>query len=52
MKMITLFRLVHRLFFPAGKNYSKGTYKKNFYSFYLDYIGWIKTKNHLTLLSL
>ncbi len=23
-----------------------------FFSFYLDYMGWIKTKNHLTLLSL
>jgi hypothetical protein len=26
--------------------------KKNLDSFYLDYIGWIKTKNHRTLLSL
>ncbi len=25
--------------------------KKN-YSFYLDFMGWIKTQNHLTLLSL
>jgi hypothetical protein len=26
--------------------------KKNLDSFYLEYMGWIKTKNHLTLLSL
>jgi hypothetical protein len=26
--------------------------EKNLDSFYLDYMGWIKTKNHLTLLSL
>ncbi len=27
-------------------------FKKNLDSFYLDYMGWIKTKNHLMLLSL
>jgi hypothetical protein len=26
--------------------------EKNLDSFYLEYMGWIKTKNHLTLLSL
>ncbi len=26
--------------------------KKKIDSFYLEYMGWIKTKNHLTLLSL
>jgi hypothetical protein len=26
--------------------------KKKLDSFYLEYMGWIKTKNHLTLLSL
>jgi len=26
--------------------------EKKFDSFYLEYVGWIKTKNHLTLLSL